>query len=92
MKFDEMSPELQEKAEACETVEELAALAEAEGIELSDEDLDGIAGGIKNKRILTRHRRLYKKPVHQPQPAAQPQISPDTLPTVDPSADGAANK
>ena len=30
---------------ACKTAEELAALAEAEGVELSDEQLNSVAGG-----------------------------------------------
>lgn len=45
MDFDDLSPELREKAEACKTPEELFALAKAEGIELSDEQLDAISGG-----------------------------------------------
>ena len=34
MDFKELSPELQEKARACKTPEELVALAEKEGYEL----------------------------------------------------------
>ena len=45
MDFENLPTELQEKAKACTTVEELAALAAAEGIELSDEALEGVAGG-----------------------------------------------
>ena len=47
MNFDELSPELKEKARACETPEELLALAKQEGIELSEEDLEVISGGMK---------------------------------------------
>ena len=45
MNFEDLSPELKEKALACKNAEELIALAESEGIELNDEELDGIAGG-----------------------------------------------
>ncbi len=46
MDFKELSPELQEKARACKTPEELVALAEKEGYELTDEELKAISGGI----------------------------------------------
>jgi hypothetical protein len=45
MEFDELSQELKDKARACETPEEMLALAKDEGITLSDEDLDQISGG-----------------------------------------------
>ena len=45
MNFDDLSPELQAKAKACTSPEELKALAEAEGFELSDEMLDAVSGG-----------------------------------------------
>lgn len=45
MSHENLSPEQQERARACESPEELAALAEEEGFELSDEMLEGIAGG-----------------------------------------------
>ncbi|MBR2834645.1 MAG: Nif11-like leader peptide family natural product precursor [Coriobacteriales bacterium] len=51
MNFEEhlsqLSPELQEKARACKTPEELLALAQEEGYELSDDELASIAGGKK---------------------------------------------
>ncbi len=43
--WDSLTDEQKEKAKACETPDELAALAGKEGIELSDEMLDAIAGG-----------------------------------------------
>ena len=91
MKLEDLSPEMQEKAEACETAEELAELAQAEGVELSEDDLDAIAGGISKKKVL-RPRRFLKKtrPQTQPQPETQPQPQtyPDSvLPTVDPLAE-----
>ena len=45
MKFEELSPELQEKIAACKTAEEIFALAKSEGIELSEEDLELVSGG-----------------------------------------------
>ena len=46
MGFEGISPEQMEKAKACETAEELSALASEEGCELADKALEGIAGGI----------------------------------------------
>ena len=46
MKFENMTPEQQEKARACKSAEELLALAKQEGYELSDEELTSIAGGL----------------------------------------------
>ena len=55
MKFEDLSPELQEKAMACETAEDVFELAKAEGVaitkdeaeaymaELADVELDGAA-------------------------------------------------
>ena len=45
MKFEELSPELQEKVAACKTAEDIFALAKSEGIELSEEDLELISDG-----------------------------------------------
>ena len=46
MQFEELKdPELQEKLKNCKTAEELVALAEEQGIELSDAELDDVAGG-----------------------------------------------
>ena len=44
--FDNLSEELQEKASACETPEELFELAKSEGIELGDDELEAINGGM----------------------------------------------
>jgi hypothetical protein len=44
----DLSPELMAKAKACHSPEELFALAQEEGRELSDEELEGIAGGWKH--------------------------------------------
>lgn len=46
MNFEELKDsELQEKAKACKTPEELLALVKEEGVDLTDEDLKGISGG-----------------------------------------------
>lgn len=45
MDFKDLSPELREKAKACKTPEEMLALAKKEGCKLSDEEMEGIAGG-----------------------------------------------
>lgn len=45
MNIEDISPELKEKALACKTPEELIELAKSEGIELSEDQLDAIAGG-----------------------------------------------
>ena len=46
MNFEDLkNPELQEKLKSCKTAEELVALAEEQGVELSDEQLDSVAGG-----------------------------------------------
>ena len=47
MKIDDMnlSPELREKAKACQSPEEMLALAKAEGYKLSEEELAAVSGG-----------------------------------------------
>ena len=45
MDLENMSSELRGKMEACETPEEIIALAKEEGLELSDGELEAIAGG-----------------------------------------------
>lgn len=46
MGLEDLTPELMEKAKACKSKEELAKLAEAMGVQLSDEELEAVAGGI----------------------------------------------
>ena len=46
MKLEDLSTDLQEKAKACNSPEELLALAKEEGFELSDEVLESISGGM----------------------------------------------
>ncbi len=45
MSFDDLSPELREKARQCTTPEELLELAKREGIQLAEEELQAISGG-----------------------------------------------
>ena len=46
MDFEELKdPALQEKLKACNTADELVTLAEEHGIELSDEEVEGLSGG-----------------------------------------------
>ena len=45
MDTNNISDELMEKAKACQSVEELLELAKNEGYDLSDEELEAIAGG-----------------------------------------------
>ena len=45
MEFDDLTDEQKDRLMACKTTEELVALVEAEGVELSDEQLNSIAGG-----------------------------------------------
>lgn len=45
MDYKDLTPEQQAKAKACKTPEEILALAKSEGVELTDEQLDGVTGG-----------------------------------------------
>lgn len=45
MEHESISPELQEKAKACKTAEDILELAKDEGYELSDDELESISGG-----------------------------------------------
>ena len=46
MNFEDLkNPELQEKLKAAKTPEDILALAQEEGYELSDSELEGISGG-----------------------------------------------
>lgn len=45
MNVNDLSPELQEKARACKTSEELLELAKEEGMEIPDEELEALASG-----------------------------------------------
>ena len=45
MNIEDLSSELQEKARACKTPEDILAIAKEEGYELSDEELKTVSGG-----------------------------------------------
>ena len=45
MNYEDLTPEQQEKAAACKTPEDVLAFAKSEGFELTDEQLEDIAGG-----------------------------------------------
>lgn len=45
MDFEGLTPELQAKAQECGSIEELVELAKDEGMELTDEQLESLAGG-----------------------------------------------
>lgn len=44
MDFENLSPELREKMQACKTPEELLALAKREGYKLSDAEMEAVSG------------------------------------------------
>ncbi|MDO4890747.1 MAG: Nif11-like leader peptide family natural product precursor [Coriobacteriaceae bacterium] len=46
MNFEELTPEQQERARSAKTPEEILALAQEAGYELSEEELDQINGGM----------------------------------------------
>ena len=45
MNFEDLTPEQQERARNAKTPEEILALAQEKGYELSDEELESISGG-----------------------------------------------
>lgn len=45
MKFENISPEQLARARECKSMEEILALVKEEGFELTDEQLEAIAGG-----------------------------------------------
>ena len=45
--YDSLTDEQKAKAKACKTMEELTELAAREGVELPDEMLDAVAGGLE---------------------------------------------
>ncbi|MBE6471130.1 MAG: Nif11-like leader peptide family natural product precursor [Coriobacteriaceae bacterium] len=60
MEFKDLSPELQEKAKSAKSPQELLEMAKAEGYELTDEELEGVAGGWCSDYVC----REYEKYVH----------------------------
>ena len=48
MNFEDLkNPELQEKLQACSTEEEFVELIKSQGLELSDEQVEAVAGGTE---------------------------------------------
>lgn len=46
MEFTDLTEEQKAKARACQSREELLELAKSEGVELSDDQLDSVSGGV----------------------------------------------
>ena len=46
MEYKDLTPEQQEKLKACESPQDILALAAEEGCELSDEQIESISGGL----------------------------------------------
>ena len=46
MKFEDLTPEQQEKAKACKTPEDVIALAKEIGYDLSEDELAALSGGV----------------------------------------------
>ena len=60
MNFEDLKdPEFQEKLKAAKTSAELVALAKEEGIELSDEQLEVIAGGESEWYEMKQGQHCY---------------------------------
>ena len=47
MNLNDLTPEFKEKALECKSTSELLELAESEGLELSDEQLEAVSGGVE---------------------------------------------
>ena len=45
MKFEDLTPEQQERAKACKTPEEVFALAKEVGYEMTEEEIEAVSGG-----------------------------------------------
>lgn len=47
MELSNLSPELQQKVRECTSIEELSELCASENIKLSEDELEGLAGGFE---------------------------------------------
>ena len=54
MKFEDLSPDLQERAKGCKSAEDILALAKDEGYELSDDELESVSGGDRDCLTVCR--------------------------------------
>ena len=61
MNLEEFSPELMEKAKACTTPEELATLAETQGVKLTDDQLENLSGGADCEKHATEWANVSSK-------------------------------
>lgn len=52
MNYEDLTQGQREKVASCKTPEELLALAKAEGVELTDEQLQDIAGGGRWEELI----------------------------------------
>ena len=59
MRFEDLTAEQQAAAKACKTPEELYALAKESGHELSEDELEAIAGGWEDERHCSRLHQDY---------------------------------
>ena len=57
----ELSPEMQEKARQCQTMEELNALLAENDVELSDDALQAVAGGCGSADTHTTHEFSFEE-------------------------------
>jgi len=53
MNFDELTDEQKQKARSCNTPEEILSLAQEEGYDLTEDELEGISGGWCDKYLPT---------------------------------------
>ena len=63
MKFEDLTPEQQEKAEACKTPEEIFALAKEIGYEMTEEEIDSVSGGKFYWDLCSDHACLAYEPL-----------------------------
>ena len=65
MDYSELSDEMKARAEACKTPEDILALAEEEGYELSEEELAAVSGGA-NRWSCTCYGHVDPVPMCNP--------------------------
>ena len=54
MNIDDLNnPELQEKLKGCKTTEDVINLVQTEGVDLTQEQLKALAGGVNEWEVLT---------------------------------------
>ena len=63
MKFEDLTPEQQEKAKACKTPEEIFALAKENGYEMTEEEIDSVSGGKFYWDLCSDHSCLAYAPL-----------------------------